>query len=227
MEFRLSSNKFIKRLTMAIVLLILFHIIAQVLRYYFGRTYGFYLFDLDQEANIPTFYASVMLLFCSALLSIISIAKKSVNTSDWIYWAGLATIFLFLSLDEMIAIHEKLGRFVRVLLDTSGYLYFAWVIPYSILLVVFLLAYLKFLINLPQKTRLLFFIAGVIYVSGALGLEILGASEVVNHGYESINYIVLASLEESLEMIGVTTFIYALLLYLNDDLKWIRLNIVV
>ena len=76
------------------------------------------------------------------------------------------------------------------------------------------LAYLKFVWALPKRTRLHFIMAGVIFLTGALGIEMLGAREADIYGYYTVIYSFLYSLEEMLEMLGIVLFIYALLSYL-------------
>jgi hypothetical protein len=51
-------------------------------------------------------------------------------------------------------------------------------------------------------------------VTGALGIELLGAREANLHGYYTVTYSLLYSLEEMLEMLGIVLFIYALLSHL-------------
>jgi len=41
---------------------------------------------------------------------------------------------------------------------------------------IFGLVYLRFLVDLPPKTRHLFLIAGLVYISGVLGMEMVGAN---------------------------------------------------
>ncbi len=98
--------------------------------------------------------------------------------------------------------------------DARGALYFLWVVPYGVATVVIGLAYLKFVWALPKRTRLHFIMAGVIFLTGALGVEMLGAREADLYGYDTVIYCFLYSVEEMLEMLGVVLFIYALLSYL-------------
>lgn len=58
-------------------------------------------------------------------------------------------------------------------------LYFAWVIPYAVFAVVVAVAFVRFLGHLPSRTRLGFLVSGGLYVSGALGLELLEMAGVV------------------------------------------------
>ena len=53
--------------------------------------------------------------------------------------------------------------------------------------------------------------------AGALGIEMFGAREADLHGYYTVTYCVLYSLEEMLEMLGIILFIYALLSHLAQE----------
>jgi hypothetical protein len=63
-------------------------------------------------------------------------------------------IFLFLSIDTMVSIHESLVFPVRKFFGASGFLYYSWVIPYGVVLVFFIIAYSKFLFQLPKRTSI-------------------------------------------------------------------------
>ena len=184
------------------------------------------LFTVNAEGMIPTMYSTVALLFCSALLMIIGISKHRLSANYILHWLGLALIFLFLAMDEALEIHEQFVGPVRSALDiTSGFFYFAWVIPYGVALFVFLAAYLKFLIELPARTRLLFGSAGCIYVTGALGFELLGGHQSALSGQDNLMYILLSTSEEVFEMGGILIFVYALLSYLGSEIKELRIGV--
>ncbi len=184
----------------------------------------FHLIDFKDECNIPTLYSSLALLFCSSLLVLITFAKKK-NGERYYYWLGLAVIFLFLSIDETFIIHERLTNRVHTALDTSGFLYFAWIIPYSIASIIFLLVYIKFIFKLPGRTRLLFITAGLIFLSGAVGVESIEGRYVELYSRDSINYVISNTISEFLEMTGIVVFIYALTSYIDSELKDLQLSI--
>src|SRR5690606_10570118 len=83
-------------------------------------------------------------------------------------------IFFFLSMDEFIQFHEQLIRPLRETLNTDGFLYNAWIIPAGIAVFIVGLAYIPFLLHLPLKTKVQFFLAGCLYVAGAIGMEAIG-----------------------------------------------------
>ncbi len=179
-------------------------------------------FSFSDEKNIPTLFSSFGLIFCAALLGVIAVRRKK-SGSSYLPWSGLAVVFLFLSIDETASLHEKFTIPIREALNTTGLLYFAWVIPYGVALIFFGLLYSRFLIGLPRRTMVLFMISGTIYIAGAMGLEMVGALRAATHGDDLI-YQLIVTCEEFLEMLGIIVFIYSLLAYIVEPLE--RLKIV-
>ena len=138
---------------------------------------------------------------------------------------GLAVIFLFLSIDEISSIHERLTKLVRALLDTSGLLFSAWVIPYGLAVIVFVAAYLRFLIRLPKKIMFLFVVSGMIFVLGAVGIELLEGHHYELHGSADVTFAVFYTIEEFMEMFGIALFIYTLLSYIESEFGLITITV--
>ena len=119
----------------------------------------------------------------------------------------------------MLMIHERLIEPMNALLNISGALQYAWVIPYGFCVLVFGGIYLRFLSKLPARTAIFFALAGAIFVSGAIGLEMAGGWSQELHGTASISYILIQSFEEIFEIVGVIIFIYALSDYIAVHMK--------
>ena len=82
-----------------------------------------------------------------------------------------------------------------------------------VVLVVFLQC-VRFLLNLPSKTRIQFVIVGKLYVGRALSLEMTAGQYATWYGEDNIVIFLMIAVEETLEIIGVVTFILcAFLLY--------------
>lgn len=171
-------------------------------------------FDLDHEANIPTFFSTILLLASSGLLFLAY--STEMDTSKRKYWLLLSIIFLLLSADETLSIHEKMIKPMRSMFGTSPLYYFAWIIPAIPMLIGLGIYLLRFLRSLPQPTLRLFLLSAVLYVSGAIGIELLGGYYVYYNSMNTFSYALIASLEESLEMSGVILFIYSLLTHLKS-----------
>jgi hypothetical protein len=58
-----------------------------------------------------------------------------------------------------------------------------WVIPYGIASAVLALLYFRFVWQLPRVTRARFIVAGLLFVGGALGFEMLSAIAADRSGY--------------------------------------------
>ena len=206
--------------------LVLASIAGQLLFFMTGnKLYGLILlFDIDAEYNIPTFFSMLLLLFAALLLSVITILERRRTASHVFHWAILSFGFLFMAIDEVVAIHERLVNPLRRLLGTGnlGIFNFAWVIPGIALVLVLALFFLKFWLRLPAKTRLTFLMAAVIYIGGCIGFELIGGHYAELNGIHNLTYSMLTTVEESLEMTGVISFIWGLLVYLADMHKELR-----
>ncbi|WP_019507541.1 hypothetical protein [Pleurocapsa sp. PCC 7319] len=224
----LSPQKVCRLLLIIVTCLIIVSSLAQFGAFFLNQSssanYSGRLFRLDEEINIPTLYSSLALAFCSILLAIISYLKKVIDSRYTGYWRALSLIFLYLAVDEMCSIHEILSA-LRPVLNAGGFLYFTWVVPGSILVMLFLLIFWKFIQSLPRRTRNLFIIAGTIYVGGAIGMEMIGGYHSEAYGEENPMYALITTIEESLEMFGIVVFVYALLSYIASYLRVVNLQV--
>jgi uncharacterized membrane protein len=142
------------------------------------------------------------------------------------YWLILGIIFLLMAYDEASQMHERLNHITRDLLPESSmdFLYFAWVIPYAIVVILIGIYFLRFLKSLPSRTRNLFIAAGAIFVTGALGFEMLTS---YYRGGTDFRIHLVILIEESMEMLGIVFFIYAILDYIKRFIgKYISLNVI-
>ena len=67
--------------------------------------------------------------------------------------------------------------------------------------------------------------AAVVYVAGALGVEALGGMYAETHGQRNLVYGLITTVEETLEMAGMSIAAFALLEYLRDHIGRIRISI--
>ncbi|MEH1834454.1 MAG: hypothetical protein V7L29_20850 [Nostoc sp.] len=228
LPIHLSAKTIARRLSVIVICLTLAGVLSGYFwlsKFPFPASKWFYdLFSLNGELNIPAWYSSFSLLFCSALLKAIT----AIKTKDryFVYWKTLYLIFFYLSLDEAFSFHEILIiPSLRESLHLNPIFYETWVIPGVILVGVFAFKYLKFLLHLPYNTRYLFLIAAVVYVGGALGMEMVGGLLRVDFGRRSLIALTGIIVEEFLEMVGIVIFIYALLAYLSSLRESIQLKI--
>jgi hypothetical protein len=198
------------------VLLVVAHIVLQSVRFWSGNDFlmGFLAaFALGAENNFPTYFSTFALFVCSALLAAIAIGERRQGDGKPIYWIVLSAIFMFLSMDEMMSVHERLSEPVKGMIGETDVFYYAWVLPYGVLLAIFVAVYYRFLNLLPRRTALLFLLSGALFVGGAIGFETLSGYYYSLSGSKGITYVILQTLEEILEITGTILFIYALAEY--------------
>ena len=226
MNIRIHPAKILMFLFLTTAFLLIINLAGIFTRIYTDNSYleqFTLLFDFDYERNIPSFFSTI-LLFTSALL-LLTLTMSIKERGEHFYWMGLTAIFFFLTIDEFASIHEELIPIVRNSLGTSGYLHFAWVIPYGVGVLVIGAIYLRHLLRLPAAVRNLLVISAILYVGGALGFEMLGAKLADHSGIKTLSYAMLYTIEESLEMLGISVFIFALLKYLDVQNEAISLMI--
>lgn len=233
---KLTMAIFPKRVVQALILVALFltlvSAVAEFIQIYLGLgNSGFLpLFFVGKDDSIPELYSSVILLFCSILLATIAYARREAGDRFFLHWAALSAIFLYLAADEGFSIHERMGLLGEFVLegtglDLGGFIIRAWVVPGAVFVAIVALAYLRFLIALPPRTRRLFLLAGLLFVGGAIGMEVL--RDLHTSVYGSMGNISLVQIalrigityvEESLEVLGVV-LIYALVQHAGTQAK--------
>lgn len=174
---------------------------------------------LDEEMCLGAWYSSMMMLASAGMLLLISRLAARSKHGDVGYWSLLALLFVGMSLDETTSVHEVFLEPIREALDVSGPLYFAWVVPALVMVPLFALAYLGFLRRLPRPYGMWLTVSGAIFVAGALGMEMVGGVTFLAYGEHGLPYIVSFIIEESLETIGMTSFVIALASYLRHTYK--------
>jgi len=171
------------------------------------------LFDLDGEANVPSWFQSLVLFSCALRSRYVAWIRIGLGDPWVVHWKVLSILLLFLSLDEAVSLHEMAAAPLRTWLGASGPFFFAWVLPGAILALIVALAFARFMFHLTPRVRLHFVLAGILYLTGAVGMELLG-------GYLSSPwdpqrewaYLLAMTTEEVLEMIGAAVLLHALLL---------------
>lgn len=216
-----SKNKFINWLIIILFILVILNIISYflLLRFPEGIEKNIYLiyfdelFNLNLESNIPTFFSVFLTLIASVLAFIIAKIKKEKS----IGWFFVSFLFLFLAVDDLAQIHERVNNIIASYELNGFFSGYGWVSIYIIFLLLIIIFGIKFILSLPEKIKILFFIAIVIII-GALLFEIVGGMCVDDQslGYNSIIYKISTTLEEFLEMVAMIVFVKIFLDYIQD-----------
>jgi len=220
-RLRLNPAKVAAILATVVVFLVVANVTSYVLRntrweLLFQRY--FVSFNLDRENNIPTYFSALQLLFAAGLLGLIAASKFNSQGRFARSWAALAIIFVYLAVDEVMTLHEQLADPIGEAVQASPLLnFFPWLIAAIPLVLVFAAVYTRFLLHLPRKTLLLVALAGVLYVLGAIGFELMGGWYTLNFGVSKEMRFIIYTIEETFEMLAIVVFVYALLDYMQSQ----------
>jgi len=174
------------------------------------------MFDFDNEQNVPTIFNTLLILVSSYIFYAIWIFEKKIKDPRAPKWLLLVILFLAMAFDELFVLHEKLIDPVRNLFNTSGALYFAWVIPMSLVVIGVVIYFFKFYSSLPKNIKYGIAVATGLYLIGALGVEMVGGWWLTSFG-DGFWYKLITTIEESFEMVGLIYLIKTLFLYEDQD----------
>lgn len=159
-------------------------------------------FDLNAEANIPTWFSTV-LLFSVSLCSLgIYILRKN-TPQPRIFWLMFSGVYCFLSLDEAARLHE--------IIDVATSI--KWVFVYAPVAGIFFIICAYHLIKNENKTLRQWILGGlVVYATGGLFSEFIGYSFYpLSPLLQQAEFVI----EEALEMIGTLIVLRGCLHELN------------
>jgi len=167
------------------------------------------LFDFNQPSSIPSIFIISMLLISTIL--IILIGRKAGEKG--IYWYGLALIFGLLTASK--AFHIQKIIFWKIYGINSTFKVSLFVVGTLLLLsmVLFFILYIPFFSKLPKPTLKLVVFSLFIFVLGAVIFDKFGEWYLKANSFDLGHYI-LYTIEETLEMIGVSLFVFVWLKYL-------------
>jgi hypothetical protein len=170
-------------------------------------------FDVDSEGGIPAWAATVA-IFSTGLVALL---LSFVESSRRLRLLALGGAAIFLSIDESLIVHERLGLAVTEALDLSDkYLRVAWPAVYLPVLVAVaaLISHLAWTSADPARRLLA---VGLATLAAAVGLEIAGLALdlIPSLGERGWLYTAQIALEEGAELAGwilLTTGLAVLLL---------------
>ncbi len=205
-----------KYLLVANILLILFYWLTSQSGWIHSGTLQRF-FDLDGEANVPTWFSSAQLLMIFLLSGWYAIQLEDRALRQF-YWL-CAFVFLFFSMDETVTIHENI---TYVLARASIYSFFPdargmWILIYPIIALFLALFFWRGMLSFfREKTARSLLIAGaMIFVLGGVGMEIMGYFLSAEFSTQSQLYVLEVAMEEFLEYLGQSMMIYAMLIKLE------------
>lgn len=176
-----------------------------------------WLLDVGLEQSLFTWLSVTALFFAAFLFLTCGRAVAAHGGRLRWHWYFLAAIFLLLSLDDSISIHEKISEILESRIENTGLLHFAWAAPAGLISLGGLIAFIPFIRSFPPRLAMLLGLSAIVFLAGAVGLEMVGGSVAEVDG-ASLRYRMLTNIEEALELTGVMMLIYALLSYRDQHL---------
>lgn len=201
-EIPLHRGRVVRLLTWTASWLLFMHAVLWIWHFQVSEVewYFLQLFDVNEEHNLPTWFSGFNLLVATAILGTILLEKRRLEDPQSKRWAVLFFGFCYLSIDEIAGLHETVNSIVEP----------SWAWGGLIIAVVVGLYFIPFLRSLPRHTFIQFFVAGAVFVGGAVIMELVG--EPLDS--DSLAYAMSTLVEEGMEMFGIILFVRAQLAYL-------------
>lgn len=173
------------------------------------------LLNLGSESNVPTWISTIQ-LFVTALVSWrirdMHVERPALSPSAG-WWTALAALFAFMSFDEVVKIHERVGTSVSGFVPDLLIFKHSWVLPGALLVVVVAAASVRFLKMLPHGLRNRLLLGGALFVLGAVAFEVIGGLWQNVAGPNKWYRFSANVAEETSELAGVLICLVALLGY--------------
>lgn len=194
--------------------IILIDLILIFLHLIWGRNVSFV--NLDLEYNLPAFYSGFKLVIIGSLaLStyfILTFSKQLISQA-W-YWLVLGGMFIYLGVDEVLGLHERVAHFLSTEFlselgwyDNEVFYWTAIFIPLIILAVVFLIYFYQKVLLVNSRSKK-YFLIGLSLFALVIVLEVVGGI----FSDSSLGYHIM-TIEETSEIIGTSFFLGAVLSY--------------
>lgn len=173
---------------------------------------GLSFFRLDDELSLPALCESLLMLTVAVLAFRTGRRERGNLPRTSLAWTLLGVGFVYLALDEYLAIHEVFSRWTAIP-QFGGFLRHKWLVVGIPAVTVVAVLFIPFLLKIPRVTALRLIIGGAVFVGGAIGAEAVGGMILDQAGTETTGSIIVSVVEETLEYIGLLLGIRALLLH--------------
>ncbi len=185
-------------------------------------------FDVISDQSLPTMFNAMVFQLCAGLSFWAGMISRKTSKPFVLQWLVLSLVFLFLSIDDLLMFHEAVGYVIGVKLSPAerlgGAFYYAWVIPAVPIVLILTLFMLRWFLHLPVRSRSLGALAALLFLAGAIGLEMFSSAVDYQRGAASVLTLSTSFVEEALETIGPIIFVYVLLDYLRRDDARLRIG---
>lgn len=156
--------------------------------------------DVAGERTVWTWFNCTVLAAGGVAQALTGAVRRVETRRSW-PWFVLAGVLFALSLDDLVALHERLEPLGRSLGAGEGLLTAAWVVPGAVVALLVVAAVAVVARHLPPVPRLLLVGGLAVFLGAAFGLELVSFAVLDGIGTGPV-YVALVSLEELLEAWG-------------------------
>ena len=214
-----------RKLVLAGLFLVAAHGVAMLFRHALGRDMVFGLvplFDFYEEHNVPTYFSSLNLLLTAGLLLLTARLERLRGGPNVRAWQVLGLGFAFMSLDEFADLRIILARALQSAaggkFELLPFLSVPWTVPVALIVAALAVYMLPFLMRLERTYLAHFAFAGACFVFASMGLENFeGKHAELTKGTRDLAFMLMVTLEETMEIFSVLYFQYFLLRYLRRN----------
>lgn len=170
-------------------------------------------FDFNDESSLPTWFSQALFLVFGVVSLFVAYMTKQRAKKN--IWRIIGAIGVLVSVDEIGAFHETILQLLHVTYfgdESPGFLANAWIFVIPIILFLGTILFWQMLKTFPARTVWLFTFGGVLFVAGAVGIDIV-TNAIPQDTFLSQG--ILVALEEGAEMISGAIFLYAAVDYLE------------
>lgn len=212
-----------RRLVLAALFLVAAHGVAMLFRHALDHDMAFGvvpLFDFYEERNVPTYFSSLNLLLTAGLLLLTARLERLRGGPNVRAWQVLGLGFAFMSLDEFADLRIILSRALQSAaggkFEVLPFLSVGWTVPVAFIVAGLAMYMLPFLMRLERSYLVHFALAGACFVFASIGLENFeGKHAELTRGKRDLAFMLMVTLEETMEIFSVLYFQYFLLRYLR------------
>jgi hypothetical protein len=205
---RVLARVMLTGIVVLVVLAVAVNLIFFLTPYVSARAFDF--FQLDAAHNPGAWFSSVQLFLCAFLALQLALREGNARRRSWV---AVAVLCVAMSIDEGLSVHEMLTNLLKARLHLDRFSAVGGIVVALPLVGVVASTLFGMLATLPDQARRRLILAAMLFVTGAVGVETVGAR------YASVynlapGFYALATVEEALEMAGVWVF-FGLLLSLS------------
>lgn len=221
-----QKNSSLKAFLACLILMEISILVSSLYINFAGRQYPLNirtLFNITREDSLSNMFSSLQMLFVAIAALRIYFLKRKQRLVNY-GWFAVAGFFSYMTVDDAIALHERVGFFFKESIAHLEYSSYNWHVvfgPFFFIAGIFLLT---FLWRQMPKQRMLIILALSLYVV-AVGMDVLEGQNASIYGFlgqevglHKVRVLHISKgIEETIEMLGTSLFLYSFLLYWRQN----------